>query len=707
MRLVGLTLTNFCQHKSLAVPIPVGITGIVGPNGSGKSTITRALQFALLGDSGNPGTKLDDLNWSASADGETGSVELEFVADGTEGKLKRAIQVARASLKCGDINVRSVNSVNVELMKLLGVSKQTLEDIVFVMQGQIEKILFDRPADRKRNIHALFGIDKTEPIRLLLRDEIGSLNLSPIDDRVVELKSRVETEIDPQLRSISNERTQLGKEIEGGNYDEEVLQKIVTSYEATSQMAQHIQSMEAELHRLESQPVADVDTLAGQLSVARAAMEGKSAAIDEMKGKLASLQHQQQTANTRAALLAEMQELEATIAKPAPAAPSFSAALVAELEAQISESHAEAASKQAFIDAFDGAEDTVCPTCHQPVANAAEMAKAMKPELLQTKQLIESTRQTLRSAQQAIRDYENQKAAHDALVAQARHRAAVLDQTLAGIQDVGAIDADAVASMQRAIDAFGRQANDLRQLEEHHNKMVQVKTGLEAQINSLKQSIQQARQQVSSQASNDQYEQAKLALVFVRSTREKLAELEGQFKQLQAQRASTLKELSSLEEQAKKMEGLKTYQTLCERSRTVLHYDNLPRLAMQKYLVTLNSKLNELLVLFRVPFTCTIKNDMSVVCHMPEGEKTADRLSGGEKVMLGIAFRLAVYTMFASDLGFMVLDEPTNMLDADRVSCVADMLDAVGVYARNAQMQLIVITHHDELTRTFDNVVEL
>jgi DNA repair exonuclease SbcCD ATPase subunit len=75
--------------------------------------------------------------------------------------------------------------------------------------------------------------------------------------------------------------------------------------------------------------------------------------------------------------------------------------------------------------------------------------------------------------------------------------------------------------------------------------------------------------------------------------------------------------------------------------------------------------------------------------------------------MLGIAFRIAVYSMFAADLGFMVLDEPTNMLDGKRVDCVADMLERVGQYARNAQMQLIVVTHREELMRTFDHAVEL
>lgn len=705
MQLVRLSMTNFCQHRKLVVDFPIGITGIVGPNGSGKSTIPRALQFGFLSKSGNPGTIADDLNWAAAVAGEPGDVELDFVANGDEGKLKRALHQSRASLKCGDVNVRSVSAVNTEILRLLGTSKSTLEDVVFVMQGAIERILFDRPAVRKQNIHALFGIDKTEPIRVLLLNEIGSLNLSPLDDRLVELKSRIEVEIDPQLRALSTQREQFTAEI--ASYNSEELQQTVTSFEASAQLSQHVAGMEAQLHSLEAQPDVDVSTLEAELAAKKADVESKTASIDQMKAKLANLQSQQQTSNTRAALLSELQTLEAKIAAVAPTAPNFDASILSELEIQIAESQGEVANKQTFIDAFEGAGDTVCPTCHQPVENAGAMAAAMKPELEQRKQLITNTRATLEQARRAISTYENALLAYNMATMQAAERKASVENLLVQIPDVGSIDAAAVTSMQQAISAFSLQVSELSKLDSRYNQAVQVKTGRDAQINGLKQSIQQARQQVGSQSSVVDYEQAKLALQFVLSTREKLAELEGQFKQLQVQRASTLNELQSVEAKAQQMENLKKYQTLCERSRTVLHYDNLPRLAMQKYLGVLNSKLNEFLSIFNVPFTASIKNDMSVVCHVAEGEKTADRLSGGQKVMLGIAFRIAIYTMFASDLGFMVLDEPTNMLDNERVDCVASMLESVGAYAKNAKMQMIVITHHEELMRTFDHTVQL
>jgi len=74
---------------------------------------------------------------------------------------------------------------------------------------------------------------------------------------------------------------------------------------------------------------------------------------------------------------------------------------------------------------------------------------------------------------------------------------------------------------------------------------------------------------------------------------------------------------------------------------------------------------------------------------------------------LGIAFRFAVYRLFASELGFMVLDEPTTMLDADHVDSVLDVLQSVRRHAHNTGMQLIVITHEPQLEMAFDQTVRL
>lgn len=701
-----LRLTNFGPHTDRKFSFPVGITGIVGPNGSGKSTIAHALQFALLGESGNEGNKSEDLNWRAADEGKTGSVELAFEHGGDEGKVKRAIQKAQASLKCGTVNERSVSSVNRELLKLLGVSKQTIENVILVMQGTIERILFDRPAERKKNMHALFGIDKTEPIREILRNEVGSLNLSPLDDRITEMKSRIETEIDPQLRTVSEDRKKLSAEL--GAYNEADLQKVVSAYESATTMRQHIAQLQAELQALQASPPADVATLLAQLEEKRKVVEANAEAINETKTKLATLESDRQVHNTRAALLAELETLNQQLNAPAPVAPDFGPEIVKDAEQQIIEARGEIVPKEAFVAAFEGKADAVCPTCHQPVPNAGPMAEQMKAEIAERKAIIFSVTQTMDAARAVLVKFDADKQRYEQSVQMASTRKSVVDSTLSSMAEVSVVDDQTVTAMQQAVDTFSAQTAELSILEQQINKLTQQNEQRNTKLESLQNNIAQAQSKVGEQISETAYQQAKMSLDLVVSTRTRLAELEGRFKQLQSQRATSLAELQSLEKQAEQAAGLKQYQSLCERARTILHRDNLPLLAMQQYLGMLNSKLNHFLAVFEVPFTCTIKNDLSIVCNMPDvGEKSAQRLSGGQKVMLGIAFRIAVYNMFASELGFMLLDEPTNMLDGDRIECVARMFEMVGAYAKNANMQLLVITHAEPLMRVFDHVEQI
>jgi exonuclease SbcC len=111
---------------------------------------------------------------------------------------------------------------------------------------------------------------------------------------------------------------------------------------------------------------------------------------------------------------------------------------------------------------------------------------------------------------------------------------------------------------------------------------------------------------------------------------------------------------------------------------------------------------------FDIPFTAQIKDDLDVLCVFPGvGEKPAGRLSGGEKVMLGIAFRFAIYRLFAGELGFMFLDEPTVMLDDNKVQGVVDVMQSVRRYAHSTGMQLIVITHKPQLETAFDHTIRV
>ena len=69
---------------------------------------------------------------------------------------------------------------------------------------------------------------------------------------------------------------------------------------------------------------------------------------------------------------------------------------------------------------------------------------------------------------------------------------------------------------------------------------------------------------------------------------------------------------------------------------------------------------------------------------------SAGRLSGGEKVLLGISFRVAVNSMFAIDLGLLVLDEPTAGLDKGNLACLHVAFERLRELSRSRGLQIVM-----------------
>jgi DNA repair exonuclease SbcCD ATPase subunit len=151
----------------------------------------------------------------------------------------------------------------------------------------------------------------------------------------------------------------------------------------------------------------------------------------------------------------------------------------------------------------------------------------------------------------------------------------------------------------------------------------------------------------------------------------------------------------------------KEWRTLCDRAREVFHRDNLPNKVANSFLGAINARLSKYLELFGVPYAVKINNALEIVCSFGSTEVPAERLSGGQKVELSLAFRFSIYDLFSQDLGLLVLDEPTVYLDNDRIESVAKLMTNVRSYSRSAGMQVIIVTHEARLAEICDLVVRL
>lgn len=708
MKLRSMHAVNFCQHRDLKIEFPPGITGILGSNGAGKSNAVKAVRFAVIGDSGNAGAKVDDLNWRAAAEGASGSVELAFVQAGTEGVIKRFVNNARAGLTFGELKAKSVSAVNTEMARILGVPDRTVKDIVFVMQGAIEEILFERPAERAKKFQGLFGTENAERLRDLLLQEIGALPTGDVDERMEQVQKELDNEVDPQLRELTADKAQVEEALRG--FDRDVREAVVAKYETAD-------SIERQLNALNDR----INTLRASVASERARAAAATREADELSGevdklrdradasraRLASLDSIRRAHETHERLRAEAAELEEALRRPAPVDPGVDEGQLTGGFEALDTVRAALAPKRAFVAAFKGGEGTPkCPTCLQDVHDAGKIAAQFETEVVQKEIELRQAGEKLTAARAAVEEFKRATQVDVAEKDGARKRLQHIHGTLStlGVTSYDAAEAD---NLQGIVAEYDTKLAELNRRRDDQARLAEGIFAGEGELRTLTEQQVSLQGQLQDRPTVDRYNSAKQALEMVSRAEAELANLEGQLLQLQRRRASILEELERLRGRGEKLEAVKTYKTLCERARTLFHRDHLPQMVTHAFLAGLNTKIAEYLKLFGAAFACDIKDDLSVVCSFPgTGEQAADRLSGGQRVVLG-AFRFAIYNLFAGELGFMVLDEPTAFLDDDRIQSVVEVMQAVRRYAHQTGMQLVVITHEPELATAFDHVVHL
>ncbi|MHA1318172.1 MAG: AAA family ATPase [Candidatus Heimdallarchaeaceae archaeon] len=199
MIIESIQLKNFISHENTSISFPLGVSIIVGPNGAGKSAIMDAIYYALLGDKVR-GDSVDDLIRRGT---NQASVLLTFKAGDT---TYNPLATTKAQ-------------VNAVVSEILGMDKNSIENSIFIRQGEITSLLDADPAERKEIIGKLIGLDKLEKSFTNMRDVIRHFEdkLSTYEVINTEIKTRQEVvkkltkEINEIEQNINKTKQQLAK----------------------------------------------------------------------------------------------------------------------------------------------------------------------------------------------------------------------------------------------------------------------------------------------------------------------------------------------------------------------------------------------------------------------------------------------------------------------------------------------------------------
>lgn len=141
-----------------------GFTAIVGPNESGKSFVIEMIRFCLFGTAALRGV---------ASDYKTLTAEMVFKVKGETYKVVRKINSAK--LFRGDKEIAAgVRPVNRKIIQIMGFGLDVFDVACVANQGDIEKLGTMKPAERKRMVDNVIGLNIIDDLVQWANSEVAS-----------------------------------------------------------------------------------------------------------------------------------------------------------------------------------------------------------------------------------------------------------------------------------------------------------------------------------------------------------------------------------------------------------------------------------------------------------------------------------------------------------------------------------------------------
>ena len=189
----------------------------------------------------------------------------------------------------------------------------------------------------------------------------------------------------------------------------------------------------------------------------------------------------------------------------------------------------------------------------------------------------------------------------------------------------------------------------------------------------------------------------------LRGLEERRAELEAGAKSLKEKLLEYESALREVERAEKEYWKLRSFVDFLVKLRELYGKDGIQRKIRNLAKPLIERNVRELIKLFDLDyFDVKVDDDYNLTLIGPLGEHTVNMISGGERVALALALRLALAKVVAgSEMEFMLLDEPTVHLDEERRRDLVKVLRKV-FSEKGIIPQLIIVTHDRELEDAAD-----
>lgn len=723
MKLTKVEINNLFQHKHIEQEFKGHLIGVVGTNGCGKSNFLNAIHFAFAGEV--PGKNKDKLlKWGA----EYGNVKVDFDYNGSKCTIDRAVGKNTATFKFGDITYSGTTKVNDAIQNHLGLDKDILR-MVFVKQAELDAVLFESASKRETAFQRMCGIGEATRVYKKIGDVLSD-KFPPLPDYSEQIAVANEelNSAEVKLLEAENYEQELVSFLAEQNKDQiiqdkltfqELTQKIRVLKEITQQLSLVSKAIIADQHVID-----EIDTQLNGVT-----LEAVNAEIEATKKRLEAAKEYQRLYTNCAKKQEELNSL---------GNPPCDDNTLTELK-----THADLVKKELVN--ISGAKQlyqklsatlqtqnlnfTLCPLCGTEIQDLDTLRNRVQQELLLYNQREKSLNLSVE------REYENMSKAKERYTALSK---LLYDQVTEAEELLKTADVveDNIPTLEATLNGMSSVQADLSNLIDKKRlsqTRIDINTArfseLELQNKANKEDIEnlnyikdivasldtEAQLQNALKVAGERAVAAENAIAGIHQHEIRLGNVRGSIAILKRNKQKLESTIEILKEK-RSQQGLysDTVKTI-SNVRDWFHYTKGPHDLAVSVLDELTQDVNKYLLELNAPFSVEAEDTaLAYKCCFTDNRdipstvtpEAAD-LSGGQKIMLAIAFRLASYCMFANKQGILSMDEPTVYLDDTNISNFCTLLDKIKKVSEKMDLQIFISTHERAVIPFLDSVIDL
>lgn len=701
MKIKKFECRNWCKVPDGAYEFVNGINGLLGPNGSGKSTMVAGIIYALTGNVKD--NKIDYLRYGETA----GHVALEFVTEEDQKvyRIERDIHgpgVRLFSLEGGEWEPIANRSTEAKehLANIIALSGEMASRIYATPQSELVRLWEETPSERNKILQNVVQLQFITRMRNKLYRAVA--DSGEAQNRIIAQKTLLTDQLAAKQAHLATlvaipPKEALDQQFESLN----VLLTDVTNRLGAVTLRAYL---EKEIATTESQ----IATLHERLSIPEP--------VDPYPEE--SIQDLQESVSCSKSVIKDCEllidEINAYLAVPDPVKPDVSLESVHESIAncRIRLHAAETHYKHVTSCGTSG----FCPTCGSRVEFTEDDLRKAQEDYVRETQKLSELQEYLKLTEQSYADYRYKLSLVDrkrSVVIEHLDRlgfpegsrdevAGILNEFKKMLEDHQALVATE-SKLLKAKETYNAQYSKWKLAHDaDEEKLEGLKANLEAMttnpvMTAFSESMSAEELQARKNAISEELEKVRKDQI-----------LRMQYDAMQAEVLSLVADIATMDAQLKEMhpelrEKLSELHELCQ-------VRNLPTRIAYSIYKTLVERMNVYLSAFEAPYRVELEENGNFVCTFQTGlRQNTSRLSGGEKMVLAVSFRLALHAVFATDDtgGFIMLDEPTTFLDEKNRESLFTVLNSMRLSPTFRDLQIFIVTHDDILRPLFDNVIDL